>query len=37
VRDLAGLKLDPFSETCTLSPDPSVNYLMHLEREASQS
>jgi 2-polyprenyl-6-hydroxyphenyl methylase / 3-demethylubiquinone-9 3-methyltransferase len=37
MRELAGLEFDPFSETCTLSRDPSVNYLMHLEREAAQS
>jgi 2-polyprenyl-6-hydroxyphenyl methylase / 3-demethylubiquinone-9 3-methyltransferase len=33
LRELAGLSFDPFTEKCALSRDPSVNYLMHLERE----
>jgi 2-polyprenyl-6-hydroxyphenyl methylase/3-demethylubiquinone-9 3-methyltransferase len=37
MRELAGLKFDPFSEKCTLSRDPSVNYLIHLDREAPLS
>lgn len=32
VRDIAGLKYDPLREQCSLTSDPSVNYLMHLER-----
>ncbi len=32
VVDIAGLQYDPFREQCTLTRDPSVNYLMHLTR-----
>lgn len=32
MRELAGIELNPFTERCTLSRDPSVNYLAHLER-----
>ncbi len=32
VVDIAGLQYDPFREQCTLTRDPSVNYLMHLAR-----
>ena len=32
VREIAGLKFDPFNERCELSRDPSVNYLTHLAR-----
>src|SRR4029077_8675755 len=32
VREIAGLEFDPFTERCALSRDPSVNYLMHLQR-----
>ena len=35
LREVAGLEFDPFTEQCRLSRDPSVNYLMHLEREPS--
>lgn len=31
-RTIAGIELNPYTETCRLTPDPSVNYLMHLER-----
>jgi 2-polyprenyl-6-hydroxyphenyl methylase / 3-demethylubiquinone-9 3-methyltransferase len=34
LRQIAGLEFDPFTEHCRLSQDPSVNYLMHLERAA---
>ncbi len=37
VREVAGLEFDPFTEHCRLSQDPSVNYLMHLQRGASPS
>jgi 2-polyprenyl-6-hydroxyphenyl methylase / 3-demethylubiquinone-9 3-methyltransferase len=33
--DIAGLKYDPVREQCSLTTDPSVNYLMHLRRRAS--
>ena len=29
---IAGIELNPFTETCRLTRDPSVNYLVHLER-----
>jgi 2-polyprenyl-6-hydroxyphenyl methylase / 3-demethylubiquinone-9 3-methyltransferase len=29
LRDVTGLAYDPISETCTLSRDPSVNYIAH--------
>lgn len=32
VADIAGLKYDPIREQCSLTRDPSVNYLMHLTR-----
>jgi 2-polyprenyl-6-hydroxyphenyl methylase / 3-demethylubiquinone-9 3-methyltransferase len=32
VVDIAGLKYDPLREQCSLTRDPSVNYLMHLTR-----
>ena len=32
VADIAGLKYDPLREQCSLTRDPSVNYLMHLVR-----
>ena len=32
VADIAGLKYDPLREQCSLTRDPSVNYLMHLTR-----
>jgi 2-polyprenyl-6-hydroxyphenyl methylase/3-demethylubiquinone-9 3-methyltransferase len=32
VADIAGLQYDPFREHCSLTRDPSVNYLMHLKR-----
>jgi 2-polyprenyl-6-hydroxyphenyl methylase/3-demethylubiquinone-9 3-methyltransferase len=32
VVDIAGLAYDPVRELCSLNPDPSVNYLMHLKR-----
>src|SRR5579883_774332 len=31
-RAMAGIELNPYTETCRLTRDPSVNYLMHLER-----
>jgi len=32
VLDIAGLRYDPLREQCSLTRDPSVNYLMHLRR-----
>ena len=32
VMDIAGLQYDPVREQCSLTADPSVNYLMHLKR-----
>ncbi len=32
VADIAGLHYDPVRSQCSLTNDPSVNYLMHLER-----
>ena len=32
VIDIAGLQYDPVREQCSLTRDPSVNYLMHLTR-----
>jgi 2-polyprenyl-6-hydroxyphenyl methylase / 3-demethylubiquinone-9 3-methyltransferase len=32
VLDIAGLQYDPVREQCSLTSDPSVNYLMHLRR-----
>jgi 2-polyprenyl-6-hydroxyphenyl methylase/3-demethylubiquinone-9 3-methyltransferase len=34
VVDIAGLQYDPLREQCSLTTDPSVNYLMHLRRHA---
>jgi 2-polyprenyl-6-hydroxyphenyl methylase / 3-demethylubiquinone-9 3-methyltransferase len=31
-RAIAGIELNPYTESCRLSRDPSVNYLVHLER-----
>ena len=31
-RAVAGIELNPYTETCRLTRDPSVNYLLHLER-----
>ena len=31
-RTMAGIELNPYTETCRLTRDPSVNYLVHLER-----
>jgi len=31
-RAIAGIELNPYTETCRLTGDPSVNYLVHLER-----
>jgi 2-polyprenyl-6-hydroxyphenyl methylase/3-demethylubiquinone-9 3-methyltransferase len=35
VADIAGLAYDPLREQCSLTRDPSVNYLMHLKRSRS--
>ncbi len=35
VIDIAGLAYDPLREQCSLTRDPSVNYLMHLKRPAT--
>ncbi len=32
VLDITGLNYDPLREQCSLTPDPSVNYLMHLRK-----
>jgi 2-polyprenyl-6-hydroxyphenyl methylase/3-demethylubiquinone-9 3-methyltransferase len=32
LRDLAGLDFDPLGNRCTLTQDPSVNYLIHFQR-----
>ena len=32
LRDVAGLDFNPFTDQCTLTRDPSINYLVHLER-----
>jgi 2-polyprenyl-6-hydroxyphenyl methylase/3-demethylubiquinone-9 3-methyltransferase len=37
VMDIAGLQYDPLREQCTLDSNPSVNYLMHLTRQAPRS
>ena len=37
VLDIAGLHYDPVREQCSLTTDPSVNYLMHLKRRANAS
>ena len=31
-RAMAGIELNPYTETCRLTHDPSVNYIVHLER-----
>jgi 2-polyprenyl-6-hydroxyphenyl methylase/3-demethylubiquinone-9 3-methyltransferase len=31
-RAIAGIELNPYTETCRLTRDPSVNYIVHLER-----
>ncbi|MGH8316823.1 MAG: bifunctional 2-polyprenyl-6-hydroxyphenol methylase/3-demethylubiquinol 3-O-methyltransferase UbiG [Steroidobacteraceae bacterium] len=31
-RAIAGVELNPYTESCRLTRDPSVNYLVHLER-----
>ena len=31
-RAIAGIELNPYTESCRLTQDPSVNYLMHHER-----
>jgi 2-polyprenyl-6-hydroxyphenyl methylase/3-demethylubiquinone-9 3-methyltransferase len=35
LRDIAGLDYDPFARTTRLTSDASVNYLVHLQREAT--
>jgi 2-polyprenyl-6-hydroxyphenyl methylase / 3-demethylubiquinone-9 3-methyltransferase len=35
VVDIAGLEYDPVREQCSLTSDPSVNYLIHLKRRAA--
>jgi 2-polyprenyl-6-hydroxyphenyl methylase/3-demethylubiquinone-9 3-methyltransferase len=37
VVDIAGLKYDPVREQCSLTSEPSVNYLMQLRRRAVNS
>ena len=37
VVDIAGLQYDPVRAQCSLTSDPSVNYLMHLKRRAVAS
>jgi 2-polyprenyl-6-hydroxyphenyl methylase/3-demethylubiquinone-9 3-methyltransferase len=37
VLDIAGLHYDPIREQCSLTTDPSVNYLMHLRRRGAAS
>jgi len=32
LRDVAGLDFNPFTEQCRLTHDPSINYIVHLER-----
>jgi 2-polyprenyl-6-hydroxyphenyl methylase/3-demethylubiquinone-9 3-methyltransferase len=32
LRDVAGLDYNPFANQCKLTRDPSINYLVHLER-----
>jgi 2-polyprenyl-6-hydroxyphenyl methylase / 3-demethylubiquinone-9 3-methyltransferase len=32
LRDVAGLDFNPFTDQCALTRDPSINYLVHLER-----
>lgn len=35
LRDVAGIELDPFTGRCSMSRDPSVNYIAHFVRAAS--
>jgi 2-polyprenyl-3-methyl-5-hydroxy-6-metoxy-1,4-benzoquinol methylase len=35
VVDIAASPYDPIREQCSLTRDPSVNYLMHLTRSAA--
>jgi 2-polyprenyl-6-hydroxyphenyl methylase / 3-demethylubiquinone-9 3-methyltransferase len=35
--DVAGLDFNPFTETCRLTRDPSINYLAHFERSGAPS
>ena len=37
VVDIAGLQYDPVREQCSLTRDPSVNYLMHLTRRRGEA
>ena len=37
VRDVAGLRIDPLTLEFRLAADPSVNYLMHLERPGARA
>ena len=37
LMDVAGLDFNPFTNTCRLTRDPSINYLVHLERTGSPS
>jgi 2-polyprenyl-6-hydroxyphenyl methylase/3-demethylubiquinone-9 3-methyltransferase len=37
VADIAGLRYDPIREQCSLTRDPSVNYLMHMTRGHASS
>jgi 2-polyprenyl-6-hydroxyphenyl methylase/3-demethylubiquinone-9 3-methyltransferase len=37
VVDISGLRYDPVREQCSLTQDPSVNYLMHLTRRTVQA
>jgi len=37
VADIAGLRYDPVREQCSLTRDPSVNYLMHLTRRPASA
>jgi 2-polyprenyl-6-hydroxyphenyl methylase/3-demethylubiquinone-9 3-methyltransferase len=32
LRDVAGLDFNPFTDQCRLTKDPSINYVIHLER-----
>lgn len=34
LRELAGIGFNPLTSTCRLEPEPSVNYLAHLEKPA---
>jgi len=37
IQDVAGLRYDPVREQCSLTDDPSVNYLMHFRRRPAAS